>query len=43
VFQIYDSAGELLTSIPKTTTKGISRYKAYGWGETIGRCQSATD
>jgi hypothetical protein len=35
-FQIYDSHGELLATIPKTTTKDISRYKAYGWGDNIG-------
>jgi len=35
-FRIYDSHGELLATIPKTTTKDISRYKAYGWGDNIG-------
>ncbi len=35
-FQIYDSRGELLATIPKTTTKDISRYKAYGWRDNIG-------
>ena len=34
-FEIHDTAGELLTSIPKTTTKDISRYKAYGWTDNI--------
>ena len=49
VFRVYDSEGELLASIPKTTTKDISRYKAYGWSDNIGqelspisRCQSVT-
>jgi hypothetical protein len=35
-FRIYDSHGELLATIPKTTTKDVSRYKAYGWGDNIG-------
>ena len=35
-FEIYDSRGELLATIPKTTTKDISRYKAYGWRDNIG-------
>jgi hypothetical protein len=35
-FEVYDCAGELLASIPKTTTKDISRYKAYGWRDNIG-------
>ena len=35
-FQIYDSRGELLATIAKTTTRDISRYKAYGWGDNIG-------
>lgn len=35
-FRIYDSEGELLATIPKTTTKDISRYKAYGWRDNIG-------
>ena len=34
-FEIHDTAGELLASIPKTTTKDISRYKAYGWTDNI--------
>ena len=34
-FQIYDSRGELLATIAKTTTRDISRYKAYGWGDNI--------
>ena len=37
MFQIYDSAGELLASIPKTTTKGISRYKATVGAKTSDR------
>ena len=35
-FEIYDNHGELLATIPKTTTKDISRYKAYGWSDNIG-------
>ena len=35
-FQIYDSRGELLATITKTTTRDVSRYKAYGWGDNIG-------
>jgi len=35
-FRIYDSHGELLAAIPKTTTNDISRYKAYGLSENIG-------
>ena len=34
-FRIYDNHGELLATIPKTTTKDISRYKAYGWSDNI--------
>jgi hypothetical protein len=34
-FEIHDTAGEPLASIPKTTTKEISRYKACGWSDNI--------
>jgi hypothetical protein len=36
-FHIYDNHGELLATIPKTTTKDITRYKAYGWTDTSDR------
>ena len=35
-FEVYNSEGELLAAIPKTTLKDISRYKAYGWRDNIG-------
>ncbi|MCU1661228.1 MAG: putative family ISMav2-like transposase [Pseudonocardia sp.] len=35
-FQIYDTHGELLATITKTTSKDVSRYKAYGWQDNIG-------
>lgn len=35
-FKVYDSDGELLATIATTTTKTISRYKAYGWSDNIG-------
>lgn len=35
-FQVYDSAGELLLTIPKTTSKEVTRFKAYGWTDNIG-------
>ena len=36
IFDIYNSVGEQLAPIPKTTTKDVSRYKAYGWRDNIG-------
>jgi hypothetical protein len=35
-FHVYDLAGEPLTVIPRTSTKEISRFKAYGWKDRVG-------
>jgi hypothetical protein len=35
-FQIYDLDAELLATIAKTTTKEVTRFKAYGWTDNIG-------
>ena len=35
-FRIYDTDGELLATIPKTTTKEVTRFKAYGWTDNVG-------
>jgi transposase InsO family protein len=35
-FHVYDLAGEPLTVIPRTSSKEISRFKAYGWKHRVG-------